>query len=114
MLDESNADNHSQALDPQQVANAIAYHIRAELVCCDIYEQDVNTVRADTQHAICFWGEAAARIAESIFTDASKSVDAPTEHMFIALSQATADDDTDDDMNTYDPSPRHMRSSSQP
>jgi hypothetical protein len=42
----------------------IAYRIRAELVCCDVYERDHDTERAGETHAICFWGEAAARIAE--------------------------------------------------
>ncbi len=42
----------------------IAYRIRAELVCCDVYERDSYTERAGREHPICFWGEAAARIAE--------------------------------------------------
>lgn len=40
----------------------IAYRIRAELVCCDVYQQDHDTDRAGTRHAICFWGEAAAQL----------------------------------------------------
>lgn len=42
----------------------IAYRIRAELVCCDVYERDHDTERAGRTHGICFWGEASARIAE--------------------------------------------------
>lgn len=45
----------------------IAYRIRAKLVCCDIYEKTAETSRprvGEGPHAICFWGEAAARIAE--------------------------------------------------
>lgn len=42
----------------------LAWQIRAELVCCDVYERDHGTERAGTRHAICFWGEAAARIVE--------------------------------------------------
>lgn len=42
----------------------IAERIRAELVCCDVYDQDTGTDRAGRTHAICFWGEAAARLAE--------------------------------------------------
>jgi hypothetical protein len=45
-------------------AEAIAHNIRAELVCCDIYDRDAGTERAGQTHAICFWGEAGARIAE--------------------------------------------------
>jgi hypothetical protein len=50
------------------VAREIAYDIRAELVCCDIYDQLAGTTAAEhvhrTEHSICFWGEAGARIAE--------------------------------------------------
>ncbi|GAB7053230.1 hypothetical protein [Catenuloplanes indicus] len=42
----------------------IAYRIRAELVCCDIYDRDHGTNRAGRTHPICFWGEAGAQIAE--------------------------------------------------
>lgn len=48
---------------------SIAYRIRAELVCCDVYERDHDTDRAGRTHPICFWGEAAARIAEEGSTD---------------------------------------------
>ncbi|HEY6115919.1 MAG TPA: hypothetical protein VI172_08175 [Candidatus Dormibacteraeota bacterium] len=47
------------------VQERIAYRIRAELVCCDIYARTANTSDAGREHAICFWGEAAARIAEA-------------------------------------------------
>lgn len=50
----------------EQAAAAIAYDIRAELVCCDIYDKDAGTNRAGKTHAICFWGEAGARLAESM------------------------------------------------
>lgn len=53
----------------EDVRAAIAYRIRAELVCCDVYERDHDTDRAGRTHAICFWGEAAARIAEEIPVD---------------------------------------------
>lgn len=54
------------------VQNAVAFRIRAELVCCGIYET-VNDHRALTLreamdgqdwHDLCYWGEASARIAE--------------------------------------------------
>lgn len=46
---------------------AIARKIRAELVCCDIYARTQGTEDAgEGDHAICFWGEASARIAESM------------------------------------------------
>jgi hypothetical protein len=48
---------------------AIAYRIRAELVCCDIYERSHRDGTAELvsegPHSICFWGEAGARIAEA-------------------------------------------------
>lgn len=47
-----------------KVAREIAYDIRAELVCCEVYDQDADTDRAGTRHEICFWGEAGARLAE--------------------------------------------------
>lgn len=56
----------------------IAHRIRAELVCCDIYdrlqdemehETNINPIgRAilrDEWHGICYWGEAAAKLAET-------------------------------------------------
>lgn len=50
----------------------IAYRIRAELVCCDVYERVVDrhelTLRDAMAnpdwHDLCYWGEAAARLAE--------------------------------------------------
>lgn len=52
----------------------LAYRIRAELVCCDIYERvqrdggDENaigrTVMHGEPHSLCYWGEAAARLVE--------------------------------------------------
>lgn len=50
----------------------MAFRIRAELVCCDIYER-VNDLKELTLkaaqssrdwHDLCYWGEASARIAE--------------------------------------------------
>lgn len=55
-----------------KVAKEIAYDIRAELVCCEIYDEDVDTDRAGTRHGICFWGEAAARIAEDFADESSE------------------------------------------
>lgn len=63
-------------------ANKIAYRIRAELVCCHIYnvkqegrepgrmeQQQLDREAADPDvhviHEICYWGEASARIAET-------------------------------------------------
>lgn len=56
-------------------AQAIAYKIRAELVCCDIYERTVKVggwcpsephpMPDYDYHDLCYWGEAAARIAET-------------------------------------------------
>lgn len=47
----------------------IAYRIRTELVCCNIYQRvqdsEVPLERLGGSHAICYWGEAAARIAET-------------------------------------------------
>lgn len=56
------------------VVKHLAYRIRAELVCCDIFERvqrdggDENAIgravlRADW-HDLCYWGEAAARLVE--------------------------------------------------
>lgn len=61
------------------LCEAIAYKIRAELVCCDIYEQITTAGGGDSEriaqliaqykdagefHDLCYWGEAAAGIAE--------------------------------------------------
>lgn len=48
---------------------AIAYEIRAELVCCDILDTKDPGRAERTGHAICYWGEAAARLAEDRPTD---------------------------------------------
>jgi hypothetical protein len=40
---------------------SVAEGIRRELVCCDAYDRGVLP---SVGHAICYWGEAAARIAE--------------------------------------------------
>lgn len=75
----------TEALDEQTIKRVgafIANDIRAELVCCDVYER-VEPLRAELAagqpgwgeaygelhdavdgHEICYWGEAAARIAE--------------------------------------------------
>lgn len=53
------------------VTEHLAHRIRAELVCCDIFERtkgDVNVIgravlRADW-HDQCYWGDAAARLVE--------------------------------------------------
>ena len=69
-----------------RIQDAVAYRIRAELVCCDIYQKvhdtaakEENTpepsehalsraiyaaVRDKTWHEMCYWAEASARIAE--------------------------------------------------
>lgn len=53
----------------REVVAEIARDIRRELVCCDVYERDQGTDRAGRTHPICFWGEAAARVAESHATE---------------------------------------------
>lgn len=64
----------------------IAYRIRAELVCCHIYDR-VNdthelTIRQamDSRdwHDLCYWGEAAARLAEGHAPDPHATVQAVT------------------------------------
>lgn len=62
------------AEEPLVTPGRIAGLIRAELVCCDIYERmqplgseaaiNVEVLRQD--HIICFYGEWAARIAEQV------------------------------------------------
>lgn len=60
------------ANEPSYLGDAIAYRIRAELVCCDLYNR-VNVRRELTlaqameshgSHDRCYWGEASAQIAE--------------------------------------------------
>jgi hypothetical protein len=43
-----------------------AEEIRRELVCCDVYERHHETGLPEyaVHHAICYWGEAAARLVE--------------------------------------------------
>lgn len=55
---------HVQSVAAGRAVARAARDIRAELVCCDVYERDRDTERAGRTHAICFWGEAGARIAE--------------------------------------------------
>lgn len=69
MIEDARADER------KTVAETIAYEIRAELVCCDIYdrlskERDERRWRTEQTkgHDLCYWGEAAARIAESYTT----------------------------------------------
>jgi len=58
--------------DPARIQQDVAFRIRAELVCCNIYER-VNDLKELTLksaqasqdwHDLCYWGEASARIAE--------------------------------------------------
>ena len=55
----------------EQVAagRQIAYRIRAELVCCNIFGRINDTHEVPygqyRGHDLCYWGEAAARIAET-------------------------------------------------
>jgi hypothetical protein len=56
------------ALVERDLRAAIAYRIRAELVCCQIFEQTHDTPAweraSQGRHSICYWGEVSARIAE--------------------------------------------------
>jgi hypothetical protein len=52
------------------IGRQIAWRIRAELVCCHVYEQVQQGEREHPEtrgsaHTICYWAEAAARIAEN-------------------------------------------------
>lgn len=78
------ADERSWQMNEEEKAlrAKIAYDIRAELVCCDIYDKtapqraEINKQKAGwTQalteledavgaHEICYWGEVSAQIAE--------------------------------------------------
>jgi hypothetical protein len=60
--------------DARQLHGAqIAYRIRAELVCCQIYGRVHDTgeltlkqaLKSRDWHDLCYWGEASARIAET-------------------------------------------------
>lgn len=64
-------DNETGKLVAEVITRHLAYRIRAELVCCDIFERvqrdggDDNAMgRANEWHEICYWGEAAARLVE--------------------------------------------------
>jgi hypothetical protein len=59
--------------DRAKVAAEIARDIRRELVCCDIYEERHQFGGYPQAHAICYWGEAAARIADSHATLIAKA-----------------------------------------
>lgn len=61
--------------DARQLHGAqIAYRIRAELVCCSLYDRLNAEGRTPTEaemrqvdsgmHSLCYWGDAAAHIAE--------------------------------------------------
>jgi hypothetical protein len=56
------------ALAERQIRDAIAHRIRAELVCCEIFQQTHDTPAweraSQGAHSLCYWGEVAARITE--------------------------------------------------
>jgi hypothetical protein len=54
-------------MTPEVCARTIAYNIRAELVCCDAYERFRHHPddAENAGHGLCYWGEAAARVALS-------------------------------------------------
>lgn len=56
------------AIAERDLRTQIAYGIRADLVCCDIFERAHNTPdwekASQGAHSLCYWGEAAARIAD--------------------------------------------------
>jgi hypothetical protein len=65
------ADDTATRQAAQQRGRDIAYRIRAELVCCDIYdrvnsgEMTLSDVKATRDwHDLCYWGEASAQVAE--------------------------------------------------
>ena len=70
-------------LAPDAEQQRIADRIRAELVCCDIYGRvnDTHELTLDVAktvpgwHDLCYWGEAAARIAEDDTTDLPDETD---------------------------------------
>lgn len=66
--DDQHVPDPAIAVIERQLRARIAYRIRAELVCCDIFERSHRDGTAELisegPHSICFWGEAAARIAE--------------------------------------------------
>ena len=67
-------DNETGKLVAEVITRHLAYRIRAELVCCDIFERgqrdggDENAmgraILRNEWHEICYWGEAAARLVE--------------------------------------------------
>lgn len=62
------------AMGGSAVAARTAADIRREmLVCCDIYDRSLNGEPVDLsgEHAVCFWGGAAARIAERYLNGAA-------------------------------------------
>ncbi len=67
----------SRPVDPQ-TARTIAWNIRSELVCCNAYDlyEGHPELAEELGHGLCFWGEAAARLAESTIVERA---DAPCE-----------------------------------
>jgi hypothetical protein len=66
-----NLNSTNRKISPNSIAEAIAFRIRAELVCCDIYgrvarkELTFDEARNSRDwHDLCYWGEASAQIAE--------------------------------------------------
>ncbi len=68
------ADWERQAVDAaveaarREAGKAIADRIIAELVCCHVYEEHAEAGSYNESvhgHAICYWGEAGARIAQA-------------------------------------------------
>ena len=67
-------DNETGKLVAEVITRHLAYRIRAELVCCDIFERVQrdggdenaigNAIQRNEWHEICYWGEAAARLVE--------------------------------------------------
>lgn len=55
--------------EQQAAGRQIAYRIRAELVCCKVFQRvqdgELSMGRMGGSHDLCYWGEAAARIAET-------------------------------------------------
>jgi len=52
-----------------EAGRAIAYEVRAEMVCCDIYEQGHDAYKAGGfKHDLCYWAGASAHLAEEMST----------------------------------------------
>ncbi|MES2155860.1 MAG: hypothetical protein V4510_12060 [bacterium] len=66
----------AEARGYQQAAIDIADKIRRELVCCDAYDRHRDS-REDGTHAICFWGEASARLAQDLAKERTPSDEKP-------------------------------------